>query len=153
VLTVKNVVPLTIDATLFKRLQEYAIPLVDTPDSVLKRIFDHYDATAPVKTKTVTLSIEKPEPTHFKTSRGTVLPIGLKLFASYKAETPNAVVTTNGIEFNGRTYDDPSSAATAAKLLYGASQTAASTNGWEFWQYKDANGDIASIDAFRKPVH
>ena len=117
---------------------------------VLNPIFDNWDTTAPAKTKTVTPSIEKHEPTHFKTSHGT--PIGLKLFGTYKSETPNAVVTKEGIEFHGKTYDDLSSAATAAKPLFGACQTATSTNGRDFWQYKDANGHIASIDAFRKPV-
>lgn len=101
--------------------------------SVLNRIFGHRDTTAPDKTKTVTLSIEKHEPTHFKTSRGTVLPIGLTLFGTYKTETPNAAVTKDGIKFHGKTYyDDPPSAAPAAKLRFAASQPASSTHGRDF---------------------
>jgi hypothetical protein len=144
-------VTINVSKDLFARLQSYARPLVDTPDSVLTRIFDHYDATASAKARTFVVALDRQPPEHFTTSRGVKLPIGLKIFASYRNQSPNAVVTARGIEYNGKAYDDPSAAAKAAKLDAGASATAASTNGWEFWMMEaGVKGRITSIDSLRK---
>ena len=91
----------------------------------------------------------------FVTSRGTTIPFG-KLRATYhrrgssKRYNFDAVVTENGIEFDGKVFDDPSSAAIHAKKIAGAEGSAASTNGWNFWDYFDENGkQWVPIDLFR----
>lgn len=133
----------------FKRLQGYVEPLVDTADSALTRIFDAFDASNPKPRMAVIPAAQ--EPTHFTTSRGVKMPIGLKLTASYKNKSRTATVTASGIEYNGKTYDDPSSAAVQAKIDCGASKTAASTNGWEFWMMPaSVPGKVTSIDQLRK---
>lgn len=136
----------------FKRLQGYQTePLLDTVDSVLTRIFDAYDAANPSKAKASVVTQREPfKPTHFQTSRGVDMPIGRKITASYRNKTLSAEVTAQGILYRGKTYEDPSAAAKAAKIDCGASETAASTNGWKFWLMpSDVPGKVTSIDRLR----
>ena len=84
------------------------------------------------------------------------MPLG-SLQATYKRRGSSrtnrfeAKVTPRGIEFDGQVFDDPSPAGIRAKELAGAEGSAASTNGWEFWEYfDDQKGKWISIDVFRK---
>jgi hypothetical protein len=91
-------------------------------------------------------------PTHFLTSRGVALPIGLRLFADYQGKRLTALVTQYGFDFNGVVHSNPSQAAMAAKQSMGASQKASSTNGWTFWLIDDASYELAgkTLDHFRQ---
>lgn len=124
------------------------MPAIEGLAGILTRVLDEHDKAYPTQAKHVTLTVSaSPEPKVFKTSRGFELPIGLELFADYDGKHMTAKVTAGGIEYKGETYE-VSPSAFAAKKDCGASDTAASTNGWKFWMYKD-NGRSRFIDAFR----
>ncbi len=73
-------------------------------------------------------------PRTFRTSRSIYLPVGAKLMGEYQGQQVYATVQVEGIQFEGEHYENPSSAAVAAKKRLGASEKAAQTNGWQFWQ-------------------
>lgn len=147
-------VQIPVSAATLDRIQQYsARPLLETPEIVLNRILDLIEDTHPPGTMPFAVGTDRPTPSHFKTSRGVRLPLGLQLWASYRHTSPRAEVTAEGIRYNGRAYDDPSTAARAAKIDAGATDTAASTNGWVFWMLKASDsptGRIESIDVFRR---
>ncbi|MFL9987669.1 restriction system modified-DNA reader domain-containing protein [Paraburkholderia sediminicola] len=147
-------VSLTISAEMFARLQSYAVPLVDTTDTILQRLCDHWDASPPAKAgfrrHVIDTPLVKPEPTSFKTSRGVPLPIPLALYADYAGKRIEVSLTADGFAYNGRYFSDPSSVAVAAKKDLGASDTQASTNGWTFWMLGDRTGVPQSLDTIRQ---
>jgi hypothetical protein len=149
-----DTVSLTVPAATFARLQAYAVPLVDTIDSVLLRLCDHYDTNPPTKpgyTRHVLETLTNPpEPTTFKTSRGVVLPLTY-LHARYDGKLIVIQLTARGFEWNGQRFDDPSSVASAVKKSMGASETTASTNGWHFWLIGDGKTEGGVVlDVLRK---
>lgn len=147
-------VEISLSTATLDRIQRYSIhPLLETPEIVLNRILDLIEGTHPPGTKIFAVRTDQLTQTHFKTSRGVRLPLGLQLWASYRRTSPRAEVTAEGIMYNGKAYDDPSTAARAAKVDAGAPDTAASTNGWVFWMVKASDspsGKIDSIDVFRR---
>lgn len=147
-------VSLTISAEMFARLQSYAVPLVDTTDTILRRLCDHWDASPPAKVgfrrHVIDTPSVAPEPTSFKTSRGVKLPIPLALYAEYAGKRIEVTVTKDGFEYAGRYFNDPSAVAVAAKKDLGASSTTASTNGWTFWMLAGQTGVPKSLDTIRK---
>ena len=74
----------------------------------------------------------------WRSPRGEMFPVGLKLRAQYVGKTYNAKVTNQGIEFDGKKYDSPSAAAIAVKETAGKVGAGANTNGWQFWEMWDA---------------
>jgi hypothetical protein len=78
----------------------------------------------------------------WRSSRGEFLPVGLKLRAPYLGQQFTATVTSSGIEFEGTTYESPSKAGVAVKKSLGKSDSAASTNGWEFWEAYDSESQV-----------
>lgn len=143
-------VPLNIDV--FRRLQAYIEPIVDDQNSVLTKIFDHWDATGQAKKRATITPPEPMKKEYFKTSRGTLLPIGLQMWADYLGTRLEAEVKEGGIYLaDGSRFDDPSGAAKAAKLKLGVSETTASTNGWTFWYMNSltAKNKVCLIDYFR----
>jgi hypothetical protein len=147
-------VTLTISAETFARLQTYAVPLVDTNDTILARLCDHWDESPPVKAgfrrHVVDLPLTPREPTCFKTSRGVELPIPLPLYAEYAGKRIDVTVTKDGFNYKGRYFSDPSSVAVAVKKDLGASDTTASTNGWTFWMLGDRDGVPQNLDTIRQ---
>lgn len=130
-----------------RRLQEKsALPAVEGVEGIVKRVLDEHDKAYPNAAKAALIPPLAEQAT-FKTSRGFELPIGLELFADYNGKHVTAKVTRSGIEYNGKAYE-VSPSAFQAKKDCGASDTAASTNGWKFWMFKkDGRADF--IDAFR----
>ncbi|MGF6901897.1 hypothetical protein [Paraburkholderia sp. GAS348] len=147
-------VSLTISAETFARLQTYAVPLVDTNDTILKRLCDHWDASPPAKEgfrrHVIDTPLVPPEPTCFKTSRGVELPIPLSLYAEYAGKRIDVTVSKHGFEYDGKYFNDPSSVAVAVKKDLGASDTTASTNGWTFWMLGDRAGVPQNLDTIRE---
>lgn len=137
---------------LILRLQAKSeMPAVEGLAGILSRVLDEHDKAYPNQTKHVVLSVPvHQEPKVFKTQRGFELPVGLDLFAEYNGKHLTANVTAAGIEYNGKTYE-VSPSAFAAKKDCGASDTAASTNGWKFWMFKK-DGRAQFIDALRPPI-
>ena len=176
-------VQITISRDLFKRLQGFAVPLVDTIETVLEKVCDNWEHTPPsamklaeyeenfavwgpsgASTMLVHRMYEEARQSikagglsgnpserqlalirHYVSSmyrkgvvvvsKSTLLPLGLELSADYQAHSFTAKVTREGIEFNGAAFDNPSSAAVAAKMSTGMSKEAAQTNGWMFWTF------------------
>lgn len=149
-LAVHQMVNVSLPKELVLRIQAKSeIPAVEGLAGILTRLLDEHDDASPKQAKSVASPVPVPEgPKFFKTSRGFELPIGLELFADYAGKQLIAKVTAGGIEYKGKTLD-VSPSAFAAKKDCGASDTAASTNGWKFWMYKD-NGRALFIDSFRK---
>ena len=152
-----STVNLTVTKETFARLQSYAVPLVDTLETVLHRLCDHYDANPPPtdgkKRYVIDMPLMPPEPTTFKTSRGVVLPAPLPLYARYDGNVIRIQLTTRGFEWEGRRFSDPSSVAVEVKKSLGASDTTASTNGWKFWFVGDGDPskpDANSLDSLRQ---
>lgn len=52
---------LEIPDRLFQRLQKFAIPLVDTPISVIERLVDHFEATTPTPTPLTPATTQNPD--------------------------------------------------------------------------------------------
>ena len=124
------------------------MPAVEGLAGILSRVLDDHDKRHPNPIENATVAAPtSQEPKFFKTSRGSELPVGLDLFADYGGKHITAKVTDNGIEYNGKKYE-VSPSAFAAKKDCGATDTAASTNGWKFWMYDD-KGRARFIDAFR----
>ena len=154
-------IPVPIRKDVFERLQGLATPLVDDVNSVLLRLIDSWQRTrgevpqqqASVVAPSVAHQItpQTPTPTMWRSSRGEQLPIGLELSGRYRRQTFKAKVTAVGIEFNGKTYDNPSTAAMAAKKLGGASDEAAPENGWTWWfMQSDVPNKWVAIDGLRR---
>ena len=178
-----DTVQITISRDLFKRLQGFAEPLVDTIETVLDKICDNWEHNPPSEVKldeykdnfaiwgpsaATDLSayrlyeearqsikagglsgnpsdhqlalIRKYLAPFYRqgavvVSKSTLLPLGLELSADYQAYSFTAKVTKHGIEFRGEVFDNPSSAAVAAKMSTGMAKDAAQTNGWTFWTF------------------
>jgi hypothetical protein len=145
-------VPVPLD--LVDRLQSKSErPLLETFESLLRRVLDEHDAAYPSPRRVVLTTSQPQEPTRFRTSRGFELPIGAEVWASYRGNTLRAKITAQGIEYDGKAYGDPSAAAFQAKKDCGVSDTTASTNGWGFWMLKDkVDGKFVSLDVFRRRV-
>jgi hypothetical protein len=78
-----------------------------------------------------------------------VLTTPLRLFRKYKGQTLEATLLPSGrVEFQGVQYDSCSSAAEAARLAVTGQRM--STNGWDFWQYRDGAGKRLSLDNARE---
>jgi len=133
---------LEVDLTTYRRLQNLASPLEDTPTTVLKRLLDFYEqAHKPLKSEEPSLC--------FVTDLGERLPIGLVLHARYKNEVIAALVHENWIEADGRKYYNPTAAAVAVKMKRGADKRSAQSNGWLFWRYKNASDRWVVLDKLR----
>lgn len=150
-----NNVKIELNEEIFLRLQSLAIPLVDTTSTVIERVLNEWEQLKKGGVSQ-TPSSTKPEKGFFRTTRGIQIPCG-KLRATYRkrgsseASIFHAQVTSKGIDFNGHTFDDPSPAGISAKKSAGAQGAAASTNGWEFWEYYNVDKkEWISIDIFRK---
>jgi hypothetical protein len=135
----------------FERLKRLAEPLVDNPSSVIERLAVHWEKTHCAPDVGIRISSSIPPLTEWRSARGERFAVGLVLRAFYLSHQFEAMVTAAGIEFNGKMYDNPSSAGIAAKLTVGKKGPAANTNGWDFWQMLDpATKRWVSIDALRR---
>ena len=153
-------IQIEISEDVYRRLQALAKPFVDSPETVITQLLDFREAAAKSNPDTSPAPSRKkvqPMPAaarFFVTSRGERIPLG-KLRAVYgprgrQKHEFSAEVTSSGIKFLGQLYDNPSPAGIAAKESVGAEGAAASTNGWDFWEYFNASsGTWISIDTFR----
>ena len=151
-MSINVLVQTSLPKDLILRLQAKSeMPAVEGVAGILSRVLDEHDKAYPHQPKHALVNVPPyQEPKTFKTQRGFELPIGLELFADYDGKHLKAKVTKNGIEYNGKTYE-VSPSAFAAKKDCGASDTAASTNGWKFWMFK-RDGRALFIDSLRPPV-
>lgn len=87
----------------------------------------------------------------FETARKVYLPVGAQLMGEYQQNRFFASIQAGGIEFHGTLYDNPSKAAVAAKLMFGATPQQAQTNGWQFWKIElpPNSNTWESIDSLR----
>ena len=133
---------LAVSAAVYEKLQKLAVPLVDTPSSVIERLIDHWVATAPNERGQTNPpsgeSASSMAPAQlWRSSRGDTLRVGTSLKGQYLGKTYEAEIEPGGIRFNGELYDNPSAAAVAAKNLAGKTGQGASTNGRDFWRIRD----------------
>jgi hypothetical protein len=143
-------VSIAIKPEVFERLQHLAEPLIDDASSVIERLIAHWESYPPSPGhKVVSIKLPSP-PTEWRSARGERFPIGAKLRARYLNHDFEAEITAKGIEFNGKTYNNPSSAGIAAKESVGTTGKSASTNGWDFWEMLDpSTGRWISINVLR----
>jgi|GEM_PF-1990209 hypothetical protein len=144
-----EVVQLPVKREVFERLKALAEPLVDDASSVIERLIGHWESSPP-RPRNRTVVLPEAEPSVWRSARGGEFPVGTKLRATYLSHFFGATVAAGGIEFNGHTYDNPSSAGIAAKESVGTKRRAATTNGWDFWEMQDPKtGRWVSIDTLR----
>lgn len=140
---------ISVQLDVFEKLQKLAVPLVDDVNTVIVRLIKHWESSPPKATST-TAGSSAPPPQVWRSARGERFPVGLELRCSYLGNTYTAKVTADGIEFDGKLYDNPSSAGIAVKHAAGTLGRAASTNGWDFWEMLDPQTKRwVSIDALR----
>ena len=84
--------------------------------------------------------------------RAGVLVPPLQLFRRYKGKMLEATLLAGGgVEFQGQRYDTCSGAAAAARATVSGHQM--TTNGWTFWQYRDAGGKKLILRDARSRSH
>jgi hypothetical protein len=145
-----EVVQVSIKKEVFENLKRLAEPLVDDTNTVIERLINHWESCPPtLETKIASIKLPKP-PTPWRSTRGERFPVGAKLRAPYLHHTFEAIVTPRGIEFDGKAYNNPSSAGIAAKESIGTTGSAANTNGWNFWEMLEpTTGRWVSINTLR----
>ncbi|MEW4530636.1 hypothetical protein [Maioricimonas sp. JC845] len=80
-----------------------------------------------------------------------MLPTPLTLFKRYKGHDLEAVLESDGsVRFNGTTYNSCSTAAGHARGI--VTGRPMSTNGWEFWQFRDAAGNVRTLADVRQEL-
>ncbi|WP_411880645.1 hypothetical protein [Polaromonas sp. YR568] len=143
-----DIIKVPLKREVFERLKGLAEPLVDDASSVIERLIKHWESV-PHGSNTRVIAI--PESLKvWRSARGEKFPVGIKLRSKYLSHSFEATVTSGGIEFNGRTYDNPSSAGIAAKQSVGTHGNSANTNGWNFWEMQDPETlQWTSIDVLR----
>jgi hypothetical protein len=135
----------------FQKLQKLAVPLVDDTSSVIERLIEHWEKNPPSVTPSAVAKPAQKEQQFWTSSRGEALPVDGELRARYFGKTYSAKVTPNGIEYNGKTYNNPSAAAIAVKNTAGTKGDSAATNGWDFWEiYSPQTKQWRAISALRK---
>lgn len=145
-------VTVSLSNSVFERLQKISAPLVDTPDIVIGRLLDYWEAR-PIEKTLPDNSYSEATVVLWKSSRGDVLPVGTELKGTYLGKIFTAQVERAGIRFHGKLYDNLSPAAIAAKNLAGTKGKAASTNGRDFWRFQDpTTGQWIPVSALR-PSH
>ena len=133
---------------IFEKLKLIAEPLVDDTSSVIERLLKHWESTRPITSTPTTSSALTPQ--LWRSTRGEQFIVGSKLRAHYRGHWFQAVITANGIEFEDKVYDNPSSAGIAAKKSIGINESAANTNGWSFWNMQIPNSNQwVSINTIR----
>lgn len=127
-----------ISSSVFARLQQLAVPLVDDTNSVIARLIDHWEANLPNSKHVVAqASTTAARSAVWCSPRGDTLPVGATLQGEYLGNTFHATVEKSGINFDGVIYDSPSAAGVAAKGKLGRKGRAASTDGRKFWKIQD----------------
>src|SRR5512146_859481 len=122
-LAMHDYVPIPVSRAVYERLQKAAVPLVDTPSSIIERLLDHWEVNSPQNKQAAPISA--PSVQLWRSPRGDILPVGTQLKAHYLGKTYDAVIEPRGIRFNGELFDAPSAAAVAAKKLTGKTGHAA----------------------------
>lgn len=125
-------VQISVKREVFERLQALAEPLIDDASSVIERLVKHWETWPPCPAAGE-MALADHEPQWWRIPGGKRLLVGTKLRARYAGYTFDAAVVTDGIEFNGRTYNSPRSAAIAANNSIGTFAQAARTSGLDFW--------------------
>jgi hypothetical protein len=129
----------------FEKLQKLAVPLVDDISAVIAR---ELDRAAMLQGNLPNATV--PTTATWRSARGERFPVGAQLRAHYLHKEYSAKVTPRGIEFDGKVFDNPSSAAIAVKHSAGKTGDAASANGWGFWEMLDPQtNQWVSIDTLR----
>lgn len=133
-----------VDDEIFAWLQERATPLVDTPNSVLRRELMLNGTATPqgINTPNLTNGDRHRRSGELVTliSRGRIQAGDALVFSKRNGETYHGIVTENGeIQVQGRPYGSPSGAL-KAHLGY-------EINGWKNWVH-ESSGKI--LDAFRQ---
>ncbi len=143
-------VSVTISKKIFERLQQVALPLVDTTDSVIGRLLDYWETHSDRRVPHV-ISSSAATQEFWRSSRGDTLPVGTELRGTYLGKTLTAQVERAGVRFEGDLFNNLSPAAIAAKNLVGTKGKAANTNGRDFWKFQDpTNGQWIPVSALRQ---
>jgi hypothetical protein len=145
-----EVIQISIKKEIFESLKRLAEPLVDDANSVIERLIYHWESCSPsVGSKITSIKVAKPAE-EWRSTRGERFRVGAKLRAPYRGHTFEATVMSQGIEFNGKTYNNPSSAGIAAKESVGTTGEAAKTNGWNFWEmFEPTSNRWVSVNILR----
>jgi hypothetical protein len=135
-----DTVQVSLNKDIFEKLQEIEEPLVDDINSVINRLINHLESSS-LTSEVRTESNSSITPEFWRSNRGEQFKVGTKLSANFKGKTYNANIQIDGINFEGKLYDSPSSAGAAVKKSAGTSGSALSTDGWSFWSMLEPNSN------------
>lgn len=122
----------------YRKLQKLAV-LTGDESSAIERLISHWENSGPDSVHPRSEKVT-PEVQLWYSPTGDVLRVGEILQANDGGKTHQAVVERDGIRYpanNGVLYDSPSAAARAVKEARGLKGSSASTNGREFWKFRD----------------
>ncbi len=144
-------VSVQIHKPIYEKLQRLAV-LTGDESSVIERLIAHWENSTlhPTKSRSekTVASVQ-----FWHSSAGDMLPVGELLQATDGGNTHQAKVERDGISYNGVLYDSPSAAARAVKHARGLKGPSASTNGREFWKFRDPKTNRWIPISALRPVH
>lgn len=123
---------------IYNKLQQLAV-LTGDESSAIERLISHWENSMPGAVSPRPERVT-PEMQFWHSPTGDVLRVGEILQANDGGKTHQAIVERDGIRYpatNGILYDSPSAAARAVKHARGLKGPSASTNGREFWKFRD----------------
>ncbi len=133
-----------VDDDVFAQLQQLAEPLVDTPNTVIRRLLAQNAGLAIENTPP---PLPKPRKRYRNRRTGELMPLltaGVLLtddtlvYAKRNGEVHRGVVTNDGwIEVDGKTYPSPSGALKAS--------VGYDVNGWKLWMHERTGNPLASF--------
>ena len=75
----------------------------------------------------------------------------LDLHRTYLGQALSARIETDGsVTFQGKSFRSLSAASQAAQIAASVTRKSPSSNGWTFWKFTDADGQVKSIDVLRQ---
>lgn len=143
---------------LYKELGQYG-SRDESWDDVVARVLEHVDEeealkdkqkrlTTHSKTDSTTQSRSSGNSTLKQLEDGTTLRHKYQQ-GNYSGNKAEARVVDGYIEVEGEKFDSPSPAAEKADRVVRGEDSAASLNGWEWWEYKNEHGNWVLIDRLR----
>jgi hypothetical protein len=142
-------IAINVHRSVYEKLQRLAV-LTGDVSSAIERLIAHWEVGLVGAVSHGVVSVASTALWH--SPSGDALPVGETLQCTDGGNVHHATVEHGGIRFKGSLYDSPSAAARAVKETRGLKGASASTNGREFWKFRDPKSNRwIPISALRPP--